>query len=111
MPPPPTRPAVAAAVLVGSMLPVACSDASDSDFDSGRACQLGHRLVIAVVDGDHGDVAREIENLAELQGIADADLDADAIESLTDGDLDQGVADDVIVEFQSVDECEIEVDA
>lgn len=105
------RSTLIAAGLGASLVLSACGGGDDeSTFDSGRACQLGRRLATAVLAGDAGEVGREVANLEELPGVQESDLDVDAIESLTDDELDEAAATDVAHEFTAVDDCEIDVD-
>lgn len=97
-----------AAGLSASLALTACGGDGES-FDSDRACRIGERLIEGVLDNDSGDVADDVEDLEDLDGVDDSDLDVDAIAGLTDDELDQDTADDLIAEFDVID-CNLEAD-
>lgn len=99
-----------AAGLSATLVLSACGGGNEASFDSDRACRIGARLVEGALQDDSGDVAADVDDLEDLEGVADSDLDVAEIAELADGDLDEETSEDLIAEFDAID-CNLETDA
>jgi len=92
-----------AAGLSATLVLSACGGGNEASFDSDRACRIGARLVEGALQDDSGDVAADVDDLEDLEGVADSDLDVAEIAELADGDLDEETSEDLIAEFDAID--------
>lgn len=89
--------------LVGAVVLGACGiGESVASFDSERACRVGQRLVDETAAGDRDGAVRQIERLADLDGIEDSSIDVDELDALAER-LNEQAVDDLVAEFEAID--------
>lgn len=98
------RPSICAA-LIGLVALSACGD-SASDLDLADACRIGQRLVDESAAGDDEGIDRQVDRLAELDGLDESDLDVADLDDLARG-FDQDSVDDLAAEFDAL-ECSLD---